>query len=495
MMSLLVRRGLLYLLLLILLTIVSARAVQNLGNVRGLIDATPETVAGFEAHRLEIEYTRLLEGLALYVAGDDAIDHEGMTALFDIVWSRTILMMRGQSYEATRRQSGIEEVSADLLDVLRRIEEDVLALERRDLETFSAIRKQLSPFQPLLAGITADMAALEATQLDEVSSAIRSGLRKLDQLSSMVGLVVIVLLGLFAIEVAMARRAERALADYKDHLEGLVEVRTNELQLQKEKAEKALEKERELTGLQRKFVSMVSHEFRTPLAVIDGSAQRIIRRIDKLPSAKIVALLEQVRRSVRRLINLMESTLAASRLEAGTITINPASCDVIALVTEICDEHRQISSHRLRIDIDGLPKSINADEQLLRQIIGNLVSNAIKYSPDAEDVWITGRTDGELAVIAVRDEGVGIPSQDLPKLFGRFFRASTSTGIPGTGIGLNLVKHLVELHGGRIEVATEAKKGSVFTVRLPIAGPAETTPHPCCDQAQPVEAPSVNAAA
>ena len=370
-----------------------------------------------------------------------------------------------------------------------------MALERRDLETFAVIRKQLSPFQPLLAGITADMAALEATQLDDVSNAIRSGLQNLDQLSSMVGLVVIVLLGLFAIEVAMARRAERALADYKDHLEGLVEVRTNELQLQKEKAEKALERERELTALQRKFVSMVSHEFRTPLAVIDGSAQRIIRRIDKLPNAKIVAMLEQVKRSVNRLINLMESTLAASRLEAGTIKINPASCDVIALVTEICDEHRQISSHRLRVDVDGLPKSINADEQLLRQVIGNLVSNAIKYSPDAEDVWITGRTDGELAVIAVRDEGVGIPSEDLPKLFGRFFRASTSTGIPGTGIGLNLVKHLVELHGGRIEVTTEAKKGSIFTIRLPIAGPAGPILPPYSDRALPEGAPSVNAAA
>ena len=151
---------------------------------------------------------------------------------------------------------------------------------------------------------------------------------------------------------------------------------------------------------------------------------------------------------------------------------------------------------RIIDEIDGLPPAIVADEKLLRQVFSNLLSNAVKYAPDGTSVRVMAHgSDHDEVVISVRDEGVGIPEQELKELFQRFFRASTSTGIPGTGIGLHLVKHLVELHGGRIEVATEAKKGSVFTVRLPIAGPAETTPHPCCDQAQPYEAPSVNAAA
>ena len=120
------------------------------------------------------------------------------------------------------------------------------------------------------------------------------------------------------------------------------------------------------------------------------------------------------------------------------------------------------------LDIDRLPKTITADGKLLRQVVSNLLSNAIKYSPDRKRVWVTGHLDEHNdIVLSVRDEGVGIPSAELDKLFKRFFRASTSTGIAGSGIGLNLVQHMVELHGGRIDVESTEGVGSTFTVRLP----------------------------
>jgi len=133
-------------------------------------------------------------------------------------------------------------------------------------------------------------------------------------------------------------------------------------------------------------------------------------------------------------------------------------------------------NHNITSELSSLPDFIMADKGTINQIISNLVSNAVKYSPNSSDIQLKGWQEDGFAVVEVKDQGLGIDEHDLPKMFQRFFRAKTSTGIAGTGIGLNLVKTLVELHDGTIAVRSKKGAGSIFTVRLPIKGPAKVKP-------------------
>ena len=250
-----------------------------------------------------------------------------------------------------------------------------------------------------------------------------------------------------------------------DMARALAVFRSNARELQT-----ALKKERELNGLQRQFVSMVSHEFRTPLAIIDGSAQQLLRKSDNIPQDRLTNRLAKIRVSVRRLTDLMESVLGASRLEEGRIKFDPAECDLNIIVSEVCDNYIELNpEYTLIRDLDGQIQNIFADEKLLRQVASNLLSNAIKYSETGSRVWIGTRcsSDGEV-VLSVRDEGVGIPEHEQKQMFARFFRASTSTGIAGSGIGLHLAQHLAALHGGKILFESVEGKGTTFFLRLPV---------------------------
>lgn len=272
---------------------------------------------------------------------------------------------------------------------------------------------------------------------------------------------------------AMARALEVFRKNSLEARRLAVENLDVERRLAEEKAEAAfleqsLTREKDLNSQQRSFVSLVSHEFRTPLAIIDGQAQRLIRRGDKATGDQRTTALEKMRGAVTRLTGLMESVLSSASLEAGSIAFDPAPMDLRALVRKACDGQQEISSnHQINMDIDALPESCLGDSKLLHQIVTNLLSNAVKYSPEADHVDVTGRSTDDCLEIAVRDFGVGIPKDELPKLCQRFFRASTSTGIQGTGIGLNLVKALVEMHGGVMEITSIEGEGSTFTVKLP----------------------------
>lgn len=242
--------------------------------------------------------------------------------------------------------------------------------------------------------------------------------------------------------------------------------------VQAQRLSRALEKEKELNGLQRQFISLVSHEFRTPLAIIDMSAQRMSRAGDKVTPDQVARGAHKIRNTIVRLTDLMEGVLSASRLEEGKIQFEPAACDLTDLMTEICEDYQQINkTHRLTLGLQDLPKHIEADAKLLRQAFSNLVSNAIKYSPEGTSVQVTASQSGGDILITVRDQGVGIPAEELGRLFERFFRASTSTGVSGTGIGLHLVKHVIDLHGGTIDVESEPDQGTAFIVRLPNKAP------------------------
>ena len=276
------------------------------------------------------------------------------------------------------------------------------------------------------------------------------------------------------IDVTEMRRKEEELKRHKENLEEIVKERTAIIAEQTTQLEEALAAEKELNEMQRQFVSMASHEFRTPLAIIDSSAQRLMRKKGDVSKELLTKRVEIILEAVQRMSSLMESTLAAARLNAKKLSVQIADCDITRLIESVCMRQQEISSHH-QIDyiISDLPKSIQADKAKVDQVLTNLLSNAVKYAPDAPFITVKAYTEGTDVVLSVQDDGLGIDEDEIPKMFEQFFRAKTSTGIAGTGIGLHIVKQIIDHHGGTISVESEVGVGSTFTVRLPVSGPME----------------------
>lgn len=237
------------------------------------------------------------------------------------------------------------------------------------------------------------------------------------------------------------------------------------------KLEEQLEREQRLTLRQRNFVSMASHEFRTPLTIIDAHAQRLIKAKEHITSVEVTERAGKIRSAVLRLTHLMDNLLNSSRLidgEAG-FQVQPVGIDLAKLVREVCQAHREMApGSRLDERIGPEPLKIVGDPKSLFQVFSNLLSNAVKYSPDGSAIEISVAATSEQAVITVADRGIGIPANDLEHVFERYYRGSNVSGIVGTGVGLYLAKVVTELHGGSIEVQSAEGRGSRFVVRLPI---------------------------
>ena len=275
-------------------------------------------------------------------------------------------------------------------------------------------------------------------------------------------------------DVTERERAKKELKAHRDELQRLVEEATGELKEKAQELERALAKEKELNDLQRQFVSMASHELRTPLAIIDGAAQRLKNKADgnQLSPEDTLSRVRKIRTAVKRMAGLMERTLMAARIEDGDIGVKIERCDIAQVLADVCIRQQDIANdHIITCTVGELPHTIMADPASLEQIFTNLLSNAVKYAPEAPDIEVTAHTEGEHVIVSVRDEGVGIDAADLANIGKRFFRARTSVGIAGTGIGLNLCNQLVAMHGGTISVKSERGEGSTFSVRLPIKGP------------------------
>ncbi|WP_112663561.1 sensor histidine kinase [Microvirga flavescens] len=232
----------------------------------------------------------------------------------------------------------------------------------------------------------------------------------------------------------------------------------------------ALDRERETTSAYRSFVSMVSHQFRTPLAILDSSAQRLIRRGTNVTHDEIVTRAQRIRNATGRLTSLVESVLNAARLDAGRIELNLAWCSLVDLVWDICERHKELSPHaEIDFEVPEQPIKVHCDSILIEQVVINLLSNAIKYSGEKPRIKIKLWVDDGQAFCSIADSGIGIPPDELSKIFERFYRARTASGIAGTGIGLNFAQKIMHLHGGQIQVESYEAVGSVFTFDLPIS--------------------------
>jgi signal transduction histidine kinase len=254
---------------------------------------------------------------------------------------------------------------------------------------------------------------------------------------------------------------------------GTIFVRLTDITAYKQAAQalqSALDRERETTNAYRSFVSMVSHQFRTPLAILDSSAQRILRRGQNLTPDELTSRVQRIRNATSRLTRLVESVLNAAKLDAGRLELNPVTCSLVDLVAEICERQREVSTHaEVRLNLPDSPVQVYCDNILIEQVVINLLSNAVKYSGENPVVEVKIWTEGSRAFCSVRDWGIGIPADEMSKIFERFYRARTATGIAGTGIGLNFAQKIMHLHGGEIQVESYEAAGSLFTFDLPIS--------------------------
>jgi len=213
---------------------------------------------------------------------------------------------------------------------------------------------------------------------------------------------------------------------------------------------------------------MVSHEFRTPLTIIDGNAQIIQKRGATLDTKILEKRAKTIRSSVSRLIHLMEGFLSSNMLKTGKLQVIIGPADIKKLIAELCDEYGELSQKaQIECNTSALPDHVMMDKKIITLVISNLISNALKFSEGDPVVAVSSFIEDGIWHLIVEDQGIGIPEDEKDKIFDQYYRSSISTGITGTGIGLNLVKGLLELHGGKITVENRKEGGSRFTVKVP----------------------------
>jgi PAS domain S-box-containing protein len=249
---------------------------------------------------------------------------------------------------------------------------------------------------------------------------------------------------------------------------GIAEDVTDRKQTE-EGLQRALAKEKELGELKSRFISMASHEFRTPLTAILSSAEMLDRYSHKLTAERKQHHLLQIQASVKNMTRLLEDVLVIGKAEAGKLEFTPGLLDLEQFCCSLVDELQLGAGtrHRLTLIQRAPCRAVTMDAKLLRQILTNLLSNAIKYSPAGGSIELEVTCQGHEAVFRIADQGIGIPLAAHAHLFETFHRADNVGSIPGTGLGMAIVKNSVDLHRGTIEFSSEVGVGTVFVVRLP----------------------------
>ena len=239
---------------------------------------------------------------------------------------------------------------------------------------------------------------------------------------------------------------------------------------------KALERERELRELKSDFVSMASHEFRTPLATIFSSAELLEAYGHKWPEEKKLKHYHRIESAVQRMTELLDDVLLFSKAEAGKLEFNPKPLVLKNFCSDLVEEIQLGigENHKITFVYSGPCNNARMDEKLLLHILTNLLTNAIKYSPQDTTVLFGCSCENREVIFEIKDEGIGIPPEDQKRLFESFHRAKNVGAIPGTGLGLAIVQKSVELHGGRIACTSEVGVGTTFRVTLPLNNESKT---------------------
>jgi PAS domain S-box-containing protein len=294
----------------------------------------------------------------------------------------------------------------------------------------------------------------------------------------------------FVNDITIRKKVEQDLLKLTEELETKVNERTKELSdallelghtnegLQQEMEQRKkvesqirgmLEREKELGELKSRFVSMASHEFRTPLGGILSSASLISKYTSNEDQPKREKHVLTIKKMVKNLTNILNDFLSLDKLEQGKVTSAPVQFDLNQLINELSQDMIETSDKDLSITGPGSDEiSVYQDKEMVRNVLINLISNAIKYSATDPKVSIRSKKTDTNAVIEIEDNGIGIPEADQKHLFERFFRAKNVTNLQGTGLGLNIVKRYLDMMNGSITFRSVENKGTTFTVILPL---------------------------
>ncbi len=294
----------------------------------------------------------------------------------------------------------------------------------------------------------------------------------------------------FIVDITERKRIESRMLQQKEELERItgkirqlnaeleikVEERTlilkealQKLEQSQEELSSALDKERQLNEIKSRFVSMASHEFRTPLTTVLSSASLISKYTAAEDQEKRDKHIQRIKNSVNNLNDILEDFLSLGKLNEGKVDITCEKVDLGKLIKDTVEEMKPMMKKGQYFELECIGDCNGfTDKKLFRNIIINLVSNAIKFSDEGTRIAITGNVKDGIASISVSDEGIGISKSDKEHLFSSFFRATNATNIQGTGLGLHIVKRYVDLLGGTVNVESELHKGTTVNFIIPV---------------------------
>jgi two-component system sensor kinase FixL len=282
----------------------------------------------------------------------------------------------------------------------------------------------------------------------------------------------------FIHDLSREKEAENQLKEYAAHLEELVQERTQSLkatvealQTAKEEVSLSLEKEKELGLLKSRFVSIASHEFRTPLTSVQLSVSLIEKYAEPFNSPNIVKHVGKIKSAVGNLTSILNDFLSLEKLESGMQEPTYNDFDLVQFAEGITEEMQVLAKQNQNIIYQhtGVKSTVRLDQNLLKNCIVNLVNNAIKYSGENTFIGFTTEINKRECIITVSDNGIGIPEADQKHLFEAFFRAHNTGTIPGTGLGLNIVARYTSLMNGKIDFKSDVNQGTLFTITFPMS--------------------------
>jgi PAS domain S-box-containing protein len=292
----------------------------------------------------------------------------------------------------------------------------------------------------------------------------------------------------FVIDITIRKKQEAAITKQKNELEKLtlelekrvkdrtmiLEEALQQLEESREELRQTLEKEKELNEMKSRFVSMASHEFRTPLATILSSLTLVSKYGEMNEKENQQRHIQRIKTSISHLTDLLNDVLSISKLEEGKIMPSPELFDIKQFTEQVIQELHPVlkKGQTIQFSHNGL-LDVFVDPKFLRVILFNLISNAIKFSPENKPITVSCSVSETLIELNVTDNGIGINDEDKEHLFERFFRGHNVTNIQGTGLGLNIVSRYLELMQGDIQVDSKINEGTTFAVTIPNSIPHE----------------------